>query len=86
MPREVPEDRIKTISISEIISKYIYSNNDLVKITKQQMIERLAKSIAERLFMFDKVLIKRRKSEGHREVLLYAQFDIIVPKGKPDEC
>ncbi len=79
--RLVPEERIKTISINTIVSRR--DGDDFIKITKDRMIEAVAKSLAERLFKFDKVLIKERELNGVKKfdsVLLFVQLDVIVPK------
>ena len=81
----VPDDRIKNISISEIVPNELLGNNDFMKITRARLIEKVAESIAQRLFLFDKVLIKKRKLEGRRETILSVSLDVIVPKGKPKE-
>ncbi len=79
--RLVPEERIKTISINTVVSRR--DGDDFIKITKDRMIEAVAKSLAKRLFKFDKVLIKERELNGFKKfdsVLLSVQLDVIVPK------
>lgn len=75
--REVPEDRIKTVS-----SVVAFRAGDPEEMIRTQAMRQIGQEIASKLFEFGKV----NRSEGERGVItMSVSFDVIVPPSSEKE-